>query len=207
MCSAVLYPKIKSIDALPALAVDLNPLLTGFVMCGLIGAILGSIAALTIGSSTLMLKDFYQPYFNRAGDDRKDLVFIRVATFVAGVIPITLALFASNVLAVTFLAKSLRAALAVLVILMFYKPGYGSRRGAFLSILVAVPATIGWFLAGDPFGVDNAYIAVATPLLIMTLAQLFSRGDSAPGPLGDTTDNRPTPAAPTSVPTARGATP
>lgn len=208
MCSAVLYPKIKSIDALPALAVDLNPLLTGFVMCGLIGAILGSIAALIIGSSTLMLKDFYQPYYNRAGDARKDLVFIRVATFAAGVIPIALALFASNVLAVTFLAKSLRAALAVLVILMFYKPGYGSRRGALLSILVAVPTTIGWFLAGDPFGVDNAYIAVATPLVIMTLAQLFSRGDSAPDPIGDTTDDRPTQAAPRSGPGAiRGATP
>ena len=181
MASAVLYPHIKSIDALPALAVDLNPVLTGFVMCGLAGAILGTIAALTIGSSTLMLKDFYQPYFNRAGDDRKDLIFIRVATFAAGVIPISLALFASNVLAVTFLAKSLRAALAVLVVMMFYKPGYGSRLGALVSILASVVTTIGWFLAGNPFGVDNAYIAVATPLVIMTLAQAAKRAGSSSG--------------------------
>jgi len=134
-----------------------------------------------IGSSTLMLKDFYQPYFNRAGDDRKDLIFIRVATFAAGVIPISLALFASNVLAVTFLAKSLRAALAVLVIMMFYKPGYGSRLGALVSILASVVTTIGWFLAGNPFGVDNAYIAVATPLVIMTLAQAAKRAGSSSG--------------------------
>lgn len=180
MCSAVLYPEIESIDALPVLAVDMNPVATGFVMCGLVGAILGSIAALIIGASTLLMRDFYQPYFNRAGDDRKDLVFLRVATVATGVVPIALALFASDVLAVTFLAKSLRASLAVLVVLMFYKPGYGSRRGALISILLAVPATIGWFLAGDPFGVDNAYIAVATPLVVMTLAQLLSRNDSAP---------------------------
>lgn len=61
MVSAALYPGIESIDALPALAVDLDPLLTGLVMCGLVGAILGSIAALIIGASTLVLKDFYRP--------------------------------------------------------------------------------------------------------------------------------------------------
>jgi SSS family solute:Na+ symporter len=175
MASAALHPGIKSINALPELAVDLNPVLTGLVMCGLVGAILGSIAALIIGSSTLMLKDFYRPYFNRAGDDFKDLVFIRVATFVAGVLPIGLALFAHNVLAVTFLAKSLRAALAVLVVLMFYKPSYGSRRGAVIAILASLVTTTGWFLAGDPFGVDNAYIAVATPLVVMTVAHLVGR--------------------------------
>jgi SSS family solute:Na+ symporter len=180
MVSAVLYPDIKSIDALPALAVDIDPLLTGLVMCGLVGAILGSIAALIIGSSTLMLKDFYRPYFNRAGDDRKDVVFLRVATFAAGVVPIALALFAENVLAVTFLAKSLRAALAVLIVLMFYKPRYGSSRGAVVSILAALVATTGWFLAGDPFGIDNAYIAVATPLVIMTGVHLLQRRDRSP---------------------------
>jgi SSS family solute:Na+ symporter len=197
MCSAVLYPTIHSIDALPALAVDLNPLLTGLVMCGVVGTILGSIAALTIGSSTLMLKDFYQPYFNRGGDDRKDLAFIRIATLAAGIIPIALALFATDVLAVTFLAKSLRAALAVLVVLMFYKPGFGSRGGAMISILAALVATTGWFLAGDPFGVDNAYIAVVTPLVVMTLAQLFRRPNAAAGQPGtDVAADRPTDATP-----------
>jgi len=182
MCSTILYPKIESIDALPALAVDMNSVATGFVMCGLTGAILGSIAALILGSSTLMMRDFYRPYFNRAGDDRKDLVFLRVATFAAGVVPVLLALYASDVLSVTFLAKSLRASLAVLVILMFFKPSYGGRRAAMWSIILAVPATIGWFLAGDPFGVDNAYIAVATPIVVMTIGQLLkgAQADTAP---------------------------
>jgi SSS family solute:Na+ symporter len=182
MCSTILYPKIESIDALPVLAVDLNSVATGFVMCGLTGAILGSIAALILGASTLMMRDFYRPYFNRSGDDRKDLAFLRIATFVAGVLPILLALYASNVLAVTFLAKSLRASLAVLVVMMFFKPGYGSRKAAMWSIILAVPATIGWFLAGDPFGVDNAYIAVATPLVVMTIGHLLRSGQSDTAP-------------------------
>lgn len=170
MASAVLYPRIESIDALPALAVDMHPIATGFVLCGLVGAILGSIAAIVLGSSTLMLRDFYQPFFNREGNDRKNVVFLRVATLIAGVAPILLALFASNVLSVTFLAKALRASLAVLVILMFFRPSYGSRNGAFVAIMLSVVMTIGWFLAGDPFGIDNSYIAIATPIVVMTVA-------------------------------------
>jgi SSS family solute:Na+ symporter len=180
MCSAVLYPKIDSIGALPVLAADIPPVLGGFVVSGLAGAMFGTIAALTIGCSTLLLKDFYQPYFNRERVERKDLLFIRTATVVTGVIPISLALVASDVLSVTFLAKSLRASLAVLILLMFFRPTYGTRNGALVSILASLVTTIGWFLAGDPFGMDNAYVAVATPLVIMTAFQLFKkRGDVA----------------------------
>ena len=75
----------------------------------------------------------------------------------------------------TFLAKSLRAALAVLVVLMFYKPAFGTRRAAMLSIVAALVATTAWFLAGDPFGIDNAYVAVAMPLLVMTSSHLRHR--------------------------------
>ncbi|GAB3464532.1 sodium:solute symporter family protein [Streptomonospora sediminis] len=175
MCSAVLYPGIDSIRAIPALAVDLDPLLSGLVIAGLSGAMFGTIAALTVGASTLLLKDFYQPYFNRERSPAKDLVFIRTATAVAGLLPITLALFASDILAVTFLAKSLRAALAVLVVLMFYAPRFGTRGGAFWSILIALPATLGWYLVGEPYGIDNAYIAVATPLVVMAVSGLLPR--------------------------------
>jgi len=184
MCAVVLYPRIPSIQAMPAVAIDLTPVLAGIVVAGLAGAMFGTIAALTIGASTLLLRDFYQPYLNRGGDDRRNLVFIRVATVVCGLLPILLALFASDVLSVTFLAKSLRAALAVLVLLMFYAPRYGTARGAFWSIVIALLATIGWFLAGDPFGVDDAFIAVAAPLIVMTIAHFLRRG---PAPGGTTT--------------------
>jgi len=179
MCSAALYPRINTIQALPVFVVDLSPVLAGIVVAGLAGAMFGTIAALTIGASTLLLKDFYQPYFNRAGDERRNLIFIRLATVATGLLPISLALFAQDVLTVTFLAKSLRAALALLVLMMFFSPRFGTRTGAFWSILLALPATIGWFLAGNPFGIDNAYIAVMTPLVVMSASHLFRRRSSA----------------------------
>lgn len=180
MCSAVLFPEIDSISAMPAVIVDMNAVVAGIVVAGLAAAMFGSIAALTLGASTLMLKDFYQRFFNPTGDDRKNVVFIRLATVVAGLLPIPLALYASDLLTVTFLAKSLRAALAVLVLLMFYAPRFGTPRGAFISIFASLVTTLGWFLLGDPFGIDNAYIAVLTPLVVMTVSHLTRRGGGEP---------------------------
>jgi SSS family solute:Na+ symporter len=179
VCAAMLFPGIKSIQAMPVLIAQLNPLLAGLVVAGLAGAMFGTIAALNIGASTLLFKDFYQPYFNTGADERKNMRFIRLAAVLAGLLPIVLALYASDVLAVTFLAKALRATLAVLVLLMFYAPRYGTRGGAFWTIIIALVATIGWFLAGSPWGIDEAYVAVLVPLVVMPISHVVRRRDPA----------------------------
>jgi SSS family solute:Na+ symporter len=75
----------------------------------------------------------------------------------------------------TFLAKAIRASLSVLVLLVFYAPWFGTRTGALLSILCSLVATIAWFVMGNPFGVDNAYVALAVPLIIMGLSSTIER--------------------------------
>ena len=73
----------------------------------------------------------------------------------------------------SFLAKSLRATLAVLVLFAFYRPQFGTALGALVSIVVSLILTVGWFLAGDPFGIDNAYIAVLIPLVVMAISHVL----------------------------------
>ncbi|WP_197719876.1 MULTISPECIES: sodium:solute symporter family protein [Pseudonocardia] len=182
MSAAVIHPGIDPIQALPSLTVDLPPLVAGFVVAGLAGAIFGTVAAITLGCSTLLVKDFLDPAMNRTGDDRRSVLLLRSATLAVGLLPVLLAVTAEDVVAVTFLAKALRAGLAVLVLLMFFRPGFGTRTGALTSIFAALVATIGWFLLGNPFGIDNAYVAVAVPMLTMTLFHLFARrgGPGAP---------------------------
>ena len=96
--------------------------------------------------------------------------------------PIPLAIFAPDVLKVTFLAKSLRATLAVLVLLIFYAPHFGTKTGAVVSIIASLFITIGWFLAGDPYGIDNAYVALVIPLIVMGVSQLMRRAAPAAEP-------------------------
>ncbi|MFE6758140.1 sodium:solute symporter family protein [Streptomyces sp. NPDC057684] len=202
VCAAVVHPEIDSLQALPSMVIDLNPFLQGIAVTGLIASVFGLISALTIGASTLLLKDFYQPYFNKKNDEAKAVRFARLATLGCGLIPVVVALFASDVLGVTFLAKALRASLAVFVVLMFYRPSYGSRQAATLSIWLSLITVVGWYLAGDPFGIDNAYIAIVTPLLVMTLAQLLDRGDKARTPFDQPQDAAP--AAPESTASSIG---
>jgi solute:Na+ symporter, SSS family len=186
MCSLALYPDIKSINALPALIANMHGVLAGVVAAGLAASLFGSIAAISVATATLLYKDFYsRPAVE--GDDRRSLNFIRVTTIVVGLLPIALAIYTPNVLQVTFLAKAIRASLSVLVLLVFYAPNFGTRTGALLSILCSLVATIAWFAMGNPFGIDNAYVALVIPLIIMSLSSAMERtGMSKPArePLG-----------------------
>jgi len=182
MCALVLYPDVAPLQAFPSLVSGMDRLLATFVVAGLTAAVFGTISALNIGTATLLLKDFYLPITKRDAEHPRSLLFVRAATVLVGVLPLLLALFAADVVKVTFLAKALRASLAVLVFMAFYSPRFGTRTGAIISIALSLIGTIGWFLAGNPFGIDNAYVALAIPLVVMTLSHLFG-GKPAADPL------------------------
>jgi solute:Na+ symporter, SSS family len=174
VCAAALLPGIPAIQALPGLIARMDDLLAAIVVAGLAGSLFGTISALSIGAATLLFKDFYHPR-RRGEDGTSSLRFVRSMTVLVGLIPIPLAIFAPDILKVTFLAKSLRATLAVLVVFAFSAPRFGTPRAAVVSILVSLVLTIGWFLAGDPGGIDNAYVALVIPLAVMGTAELRKR--------------------------------
>jgi SSS family solute:Na+ symporter len=175
MCAAALFPKIDSLQAFPTLIAQMDNLLATIVVTGLASSLFGSISAISIGTATLIYKDFYLPFLKRGTDEHSSLNFVRIATLVVGLLPVPLAIYAPDVLKVSFLAKSLRATLAVLVLLVFYAPHFGTSTGAVVSILASLVLTIGWFLAGEPYGIDNAYVAFAIPLVVMSATHLLRR--------------------------------
>ena len=174
MCSLALSPGIKSINAFSALIADMNGVMAGVVAAGLAASLFGTIAAISVSTATLLYKDFYAR-FVKAEDDARSLVFVRLATVIVGLLPIVLAIYTPNVLQMTFLAKAIRASLSVLVLLVFYAPWLGTRGGALISIVGSMVATIAWFVMGNPFGVDNAYVALAFPLIVMATSSMIER--------------------------------
>src|ERR1700758_5063524 len=146
MCSQVLYPGIKSINAFSALIADMNGPMAGVVAAGLAASLFGTISAISVSTATLLYKDFYIRFVKADDDESLSLVFVRVATVVVGLLPIVLAIYTPNVLQMTFLAKAIRASLSVLVLLVFYASWLGTRGGALVSIIVSMVATIAWFL-------------------------------------------------------------
>jgi SSS family solute:Na+ symporter len=183
MCSLVLFPGIKSINAFSALIADMNGPMAGIVAAGLAASLFGTIAAISVSTATLLYKDFYVRFIGADGDEGRSLSFVRIATVVVGLLPIALAIYTPNILQITFLAKAIRASLAVLVLLVFYAPWFGTRTGALFSIIGSMIVTIAWFLLGNPFGIDNAYIALVLPLVVMSASSLVSRIRTGPSDL------------------------
>jgi SSS family solute:Na+ symporter len=175
MCSLALFPGIKSIDAFSALIERMDGVMAGVVAAGLAASLFGTIAAISVSTATLLYKDFYVRFVATKADETQSLHFIRVTTIVVGLLPIALAIYTPNILQVTFLAKAVRASLSVLVLLVFYAPWFGTRAGAFWSILASLVATIAWFMMGYPFGIDNAYVALVVPLVIMGFSFMVER--------------------------------
>src|SRR5579863_9245956 len=183
MCSLVLFPGIKSINAFSVLVGEMNALQAGVVAAGLAASLFGTIAAISVSTATLLYSDFYARFVNASDDERHSLGFVRFATIIFGLLPIALAIYVPNILQVTFLAKAIRAALSVLVLLVFYAPWLGTPTAALISIVGSMVATIAWFLMGNPFGIDNAYVALLLPLIVMGTSSLWQRSRrAAPAP-------------------------
>jgi solute:Na+ symporter, SSS family len=173
VAAAVAFPGIRPLQAFPEEIAHMGNISASIVVAGLAGSLLGTISALNIGTATLIYKDFYLPITGSSGEDGSSLAFVRIATAVVGLLPIPLAIRSDQIVAVTFLAKSVRASLAILVLLVFYAPKFGTSGGALVSIILALLGTIGWYLAGNPSGIDNAYVAVVIPIVVMTISNLF----------------------------------
>ncbi len=169
MTASIVFPTIAPAEAFPMMTTLMNPFLAGLVIAGLIAAIFGTVSASTIGSAALLLKDFYNPIFNKQSSDAKALLFARIATIGMGLIPIPFAIFAPEILNTIFFARALRTTLAVIVVLMFYFPRFSSGRGVVLGMIFAVITTTAWYLYDNPLGVDNIYIAAATPIIVMLI--------------------------------------
>ncbi len=175
MCAKVMFPEVKSISAFSELIGHMDSLMAGVVAAGLAASLFGTIAAISVSTATLLYKDFYLPLVAGGEESKQSLRFVQIATVVVGLLPIALAIFTPDILKMTFLGKALRASLSVLVLFVFYAPYYGTKLGALISILTSLVVTVGWFLLGNPFGIDNAYVALLVPLVVMTISEIGKR--------------------------------
>ena len=122
------------------------------------------------------MKDFYDPWYNKAKNDAKSLMFLRIAIVVAGLLPLVLALYAEKLLMIAFLGKALRATLAVLVLMAFYAPKFGTPRGAFVGVIVSVIAhTVYYHLIQKYEATLISPLTLMTPLATIGMGVLITK--------------------------------
>ena len=174
--SKALFPDIKSVMALPAFFNVMDPWMAGVAVSGIIAATFVTILACQLGATALIMKDFVVPVFKP--DEKRQILWTRMIAIIIGLVPIPFALFVPGLLKTLFFARALRTAIAVVAIFMFYLPDIGSKKSATIGLLLSVAGTTIWFILGNPYGIDNIYIAAAIPALVMVIDRLLCKKTS-----------------------------
>lgn len=136
-----------------------------------------STVALAIAS--LIVKDFYVPYYNPTPE--KEMKMTRVFSLIIGFLPLVFVLLVPEVLKLSFFTRAIRLSISVVAMIAFYLPFFNSARGANASLIAACVVTSVWYVIGNPFGIDNMYVALATPAIVMCLDRLIPN-KNAPRP-------------------------
>ncbi len=184
-----LFPEMKSLYAFPVFVNHMPPVLAGFVVISIIASILVAVGSVVVAVSALVVRDFYAPL--RHPTPERELRVSRLLSIPIGLLPLILVFFAPQVLHLSFFTRALRLSISIVAVFAFYLPHFGSNRGATLGLIGAAVTTTGWYLMGDPFGIDDIYIALVTPAIVIFIDWLIRRGGgsvdiTARGDLGDT---------------------
>ncbi|MBR8400062.1 sodium:solute symporter family protein [Burkholderia cenocepacia] len=172
-----LYPGVKSLYALPVFLQHMNPILAGIVTMSLVASIFVSVCTVALAIASLIVKDFYVPRFNPTPD--VELRMTRWISLIVGFLPLIFVLFVPQILALSFFSRALRLSVSVVALIGIYLPFFSGKRGAVSALVVATLATTFWYLLGNPFGIDNMYVALVTPAIVLVIGKLLFHGDGA----------------------------
>jgi SSS family solute:Na+ symporter len=162
-----LFPDMNSLYALPIFMNHMPPLLAGLVLTSFVASILVGVSSVALAISALIVRDFYVPMLQPS--QTAQLRMSRLLSVPIGFFPLLFVFFAPQVLHLSFFTRALRLSISVVAIFAFYLPRFGTNRGATLGLIAATITTTAWYVMGDPFGVDDIYVALATPAAVMLL--------------------------------------
>ena len=165
-----LYPDLKSLYALPVFLQGMNVFVAGLVTISLVASIFVGVSTVALAIASLVVRDFYVPYFKPNPD--QEFRATRWMSLVIGFLPLIFVFFAPGLLHLSFFTRALRLSISVVAMIGFYLPLFSSNRAASLGLLGAAVTTTVWYLMGDPYGIDNMYIALVTPAIVMLIARL-----------------------------------
>jgi SSS family solute:Na+ symporter len=175
-----LYPDMNSLFALPIFIQSMDVWWAAFVSVSLVASIFVGVSTVALAISSLVVRDFYAPYFKPTQE--QEFRAARVMSIFIGFTPLIFVFFAPGLLHLSFFTRALRLSISIVAVIGFYLPFFSSNRGATLGLLGAAVTTTAWYLAGDPFGIDNMYVALATPPIVIFVEKLFHWSSVARSP-------------------------
>jgi len=168
-----LFPAMNSLYAFPVFMNHMSPIVAGIVTTSLAASVFVGVSSVGLAISSLIVRDFYVPA--RHPTPEQEFRMSRLLSIPIGFIPLIFVLFLPEVLHLSFFTRALRLSISVVAMIGFYVPFYRSNRGATLGLLSAAVSTTVWYLLGDPYGIDDIYIALVTPPVVMIMERIFAK--------------------------------
>ncbi len=172
-----LHPDMKSLYALPVFLDSMHPLMAAVVTTSLVASVFVSVSTVALAIASLMVRDFYVPW--KKPTPEQEFRTTRILSLVIGFLPLIFVFFVPEILKLSFFTRALRLSITVVAVIGFFLPFFASNMGATLGLLAATVTTTLWYVLGNPYGIDNMYVALLTPMAVMGLERLF-RWKSAP---------------------------
>lgn len=173
VCARYLYPHINPLYSLPIFLGHMNIVLATICSIGLLASVFIGVSACSLAIVALIVNDFYVPHWKP--EAKKQLKVTKIISVIVGLVPLIFMFVTPDILALSFFAKALRVSIAIVAVMAFYLPSFNSTKVANTALIVTTVLTTVWYLMKNPFGIDDTYIAIFTPLIIMCLGRLFSR--------------------------------
>lgn len=167
VCAKFMYPNMNSLFALPIFIQSMSPWMAAIVTTSLVASIFVSVSTVALAIASLIIRDFYVPYWNPT--EQKELRMTRILSLVIGFMPLLFVLFVPEVLKLSFFTRAIRLSISVVAIIAFYLPAFTSTRAANAGLISACVLTSVWYALGDPFGINNMYVALVCPAVVMIL--------------------------------------
>ncbi|MFC5589617.1 sodium:solute symporter [Sporosarcina soli] len=185
MCAFIVLPNLQDTqNAFASMASETLPAgILGFVLAGVISALMSTASGTLLASSTLITNDILKTYFFKNIKEKQFLILSRVVTSIIGIATIVFALWIQNVLVALDVAYAvLSGAVFVPVILGFFWKR-ATAKAAFYSIIVST-ITILTGLAIEGISSTNPILyGIATSVVVMVFVSLIGQyqKQSVPG--------------------------
>lgn len=162
-----LYPGMDSLYALPVFLQSMSPWLAGVVTISLVASIFVAVSTVALAIASLVVRDFYVPIFKP--DTEKEFRMTKRIGLVIGFLPLIFVFFVPEILNLSFFTRALRLSVTVVALVAIYLPFFASNRGATLGLIASTLTTSAWYLLDNPYGIDNMYVALATPAIMILI--------------------------------------
>ncbi|MBV9785179.1 MAG: sodium:solute symporter family protein [Acidisphaera sp.] len=167
-----LHPSLNSLYALPVFLQGMHPLLAGLVTTALVASVFVSVSTVALAIASLIMRDFYEPRFHPTPE--QEFRVTRIISLIIAFVPLIFVFFVPQILALSFFTRALRLSIGIVAVIGFYLPLFRSGRGATLGLLGAAVLTSVWYVLGNPYGIDNMYVAAVTPIMVMLVDHALS---------------------------------